>query len=289
MNRLSLWLVTALTALGPAIWGSTYIVTTEILPPDRPFIAAFLRCFPAGVMLLLWSRRMPAPGDWGKTLILAALNIGAFQALLFVAAYRLPGGLAAVVGAAQPLVVIGLAWALEGKRPVTMALVACVIGIIGMGILLLSPESQWDTWGMVAAIVGALCMALGTYLSHRWRSGMPILAFTAWQLMLGGLMLAPLALWLDPPLDSSLSGIQIGGYLYLCLVGALLAYTLWFRGIAVLPSVAVSSLGLLSPLTAVILGWLILGQAMTGSSLLGIILVMGSVLAVQWISNRPAK
>jgi probable blue pigment (indigoidine) exporter len=53
--------------------------------------------------------------------------------------------------------------------------------------------------------------------------------------------------------------------------------------------VAVSSLGLLSPLTAVILGWLILGQSMTGSSLLGIILVMGSVLAVQWISNRPAK
>ncbi|XOT98280.1 EamA family transporter, partial [Alcaligenes pakistanensis] len=48
MNRFSLWIVTALTALGPAIWGSTYIVTTEILPPDRPFIAAFLRCFPAG-------------------------------------------------------------------------------------------------------------------------------------------------------------------------------------------------------------------------------------------------
>ncbi len=100
-------------------------------------------------------------------------------------------------------------------------------------------------------------------------------------------MLAPLALWLDPPLDGSLSMMQISGYLYLCLVGALLAYTLWFRGIAVLPSVAVSSLGLLSPLTAVILGWLILGQAMTGTSLLGMVLVMGSVLAVQWISNRP--
>ncbi|WP_415302304.1 DMT family transporter [Alcaligenes sp. SJTW-7] len=287
MTRFSLWLVTALTALGPAIWGSTYIVTTEILPADRPFIAAFLRCFPAGVILLLWSRRMPAQGEWGRTLILAALNIGAFQALLFVAAYRLPGGLAAVVGAAQPLVVIALAWALEGKRPISLALVACVLGIVGMGILLLSPHSQWDAWGMLAAIVGALCMALGTYLSHRWRSSMPILAFTAWQLMLGGLMLAPLALWLDPPLDGSLSMMQISGYLYLCLVGALLAYTLWFRGIAVLPSVAVSSLGLLSPLTAVILGWLILGQAMTGTSLLGMVLVMGSVLAVQWISNRP--
>lgn len=286
MTRLQLWFLTALTALGPAIWGSTYIVTTEILPAGRPFIAAFLRCFPAGLMLLLWMRKAPARRDWGRVLVLAALNIGVFQALLFIAAYRLPGGLAAVVGAAQPLVVIALAWAVDGKRPVVLALIASVAGIAGMGVLLLSPHSQWDAWGMAAAILGALCMACGTYLSRRWRSDLPVLAFTGWQLLLGGLMLAPLALWADPPLDSSLTWTQAGGYLYLCLAGALLSYALWFRGIALLSPVAVSSLGLLSPITAVILGWLLLGQSMTGASLLGIILVLGSVLTVQWASSR---
>ena len=74
------WMDALTTAVGPVIWGSTYIVTTELLPPDRPFTAALLRTLPAGLLL-----------------VLAALNIGVFQALLFVAAYRLPGGVAAVV------------------------------------------------------------------------------------------------------------------------------------------------------------------------------------------------
>ena len=57
---------------------------------------------------------------------------------------------------------------------------------------------------------------------------------------------------------------------------------LWFRGIARLAPVAVSSLGLLSPLVAVLLGWALLGQSITGVALLGLIAVLGSILAVQW-------
>ena len=88
-----------LTALAPAIWGTTYIVTSQFLPPDRPFIAALLRVLPAGIALLIWSRRFPQRGEWAKLIVTGILNIGAFQALLFIAAYRLPGGLAAVIGA----------------------------------------------------------------------------------------------------------------------------------------------------------------------------------------------
>ena len=67
-------------------------------------------------------------------------------------------------------------------------------------------------------------------------------------------------------------------------VAAVVAYALWFRGIARLPSVAVSSLGLLSPVTAVLLGWALLGQTMTGVSLVG---MLASILAVQWAMSRP--
>jgi probable blue pigment (indigoidine) exporter len=70
--------------------------------------------------------------------------------------------------------------------------------------------------------------------------------------------------------------------------GALLAYALWFRGIARLSPVAVSSLGLLSPLTAVALGWALLGQSLGGVSLLGMALVIGSILAVPWASAPRA-
>ncbi|MGF6119450.1 putative blue pigment (indigoidine) exporter [Janthinobacterium lividum] len=276
-----------LTALAPLIWGSTYIVTSELLPPDRPFTAALIRVLPAGLLLLLVMRRLPARRDWVRVLILSALNIGVFQALLFVAAYRLPGGLAAVVGAIQPLLVMGLAWGVEGRRPARLALLASVLGVAGMGVLLLSPRTVWEPVGIAAALGGTACMAAGTYLTRRWKPDLPVLALTGWQLLLGGLMLAPVAWLADAPLPA-LSLQQVLAYAYLCLAGALLAYALWFRGIARLSPVAVSSLGLLSPLMAVVLGWAVLGQAMTGWSMLGLLLVLASVLAVQWASARPA-
>ena len=148
-----------LTALAPLIWGSTYIVTSELLPPDRPFTAALIRVLPAGLLLLLLMRRLPARRDWGRVLILSALNIGVFQALLFVAAYRLPGGLAAVVGAIQPLLVMGLAWGVEGRRPARLALGASVLGVAGMGVLLLSPRTVWEPIGIAAALAGAATAA----------------------------------------------------------------------------------------------------------------------------------
>jgi probable blue pigment (indigoidine) exporter len=99
-------------------------------------------------------------------------------------------------------------------------------------------------------------------------------------------MLAPLAWLVDAPLPN-LTAVQVSAYCYLSLVGALLAYALWFRGIARLQAVAVASLGLLSPLTAVILGWIVLGQSMNGTAMIGLALVLSSVVSVQWIANRP--
>jgi probable blue pigment (indigoidine) exporter len=277
----STWLDVLITALAPAIWGSTYIVTTEILPPDRPFTAALLRALPAGLLLVLYSRYLPRSSEWPRLLVLAALNIGFFQALLFVAAYRLPGGLAAVVGAIQPLLVMGLVWSMDRQRPASLAVAASVVGIAGMAALLLAPGASWDPIGIAAAFVGTACMASGTYLTRRWRPTVPLLAFTGWQLLIGGVFLLPVAWLIDPPLPQ-LSPLQWLGYTYLSLFGALLAYVLWFRGIARLAPVAVSSLSLLSPLVAVLLGWALLGQSITGVALLGLLAVLGSILAVQW-------
>ncbi|MCQ4093756.1 DMT family transporter [Erwinia persicina] len=274
-----------LTALAPAIWGSTYIVTSQLLPPDRPFTAALIRVLPAGLLLLLFTRRMPLRKDLGRLLVLSALNIGVFQALLFVAAYRLPGGLAAVLGAIQPLLVMVLTWTVDRRSPAQTTLWASVAGVIGMAMLLLSPQTVFEPVGITAAIVGAGCMATGVWLTRRWKIDLPVLSLTGWQLAIGGLMLAPVAWQMEAALPV-LTLPQWAAYGYLSLAGALLAYTLWFRGVARLPTVAVASLGLLSPLCAVGLGWVLLGQSITGTALAGLVVVLASVFAVQWKTSR---
>ncbi|MCL6333607.1 EamA family transporter [Pectobacterium carotovorum subsp. carotovorum] len=279
------WRDVILTALAPAIWGSTYIVTSEILPPDRPFTAALIRVLPAGLLLLLFTRRFPARRDWWRVLVLGALNIGVFQALLFVAAYRLPGGLAAVLGAIQPLLVMVLVWAVDHRAPRLATLWSAIIGVVGMAILLLSPQTTFEPVGVAAALLGAVCMATGVWLTRRWQLDLPVLPMTGWQLFLGGLMLAPVAWVVDAPLPA-LTLSQYAAYIYLCLAGAVISYGLWFRGITRLPTIAVASLGLLSPLTAVVLGWVLLSQSMTGTAFLGLAIVLASVFAVQWTTVR---
>ena len=275
------WRDVLLTAAAPAIWGSTYIVTTELLPPGRPLTAALLRTLPAGVLLLLYARVVPQRRDWWRIAVLSALNIGFFQALLFVAAYRLPGGLAAVLGSVQPLLVMGLTWAVDGRAPRRITLAAAGAGVGGMALLLLSPQTVPDPLGIIAALLGAISMATGMWLTRRWQVALPIGALTGWQLLLGGAMLMPAVRLWEAPLPADMSPLQWSAYAYLSLVGALLAYGLWFRGITRLPTVAVASLGLLSPLTAVVLGWALLAQSVSGMALCGLLAVLGSVWIVQ--------
>lgn len=294
MNIL-LWLV--LTALAPVIWGSTYIVTSELLPESLPFTAAVIRCVPAGVLLIMLSGFMPQAGQWRKLIALSALNIGVFQACLFMAAYRLPGGLAAVIGAIQPVIMLGLTWVILKTRPAKVSVFAALAAVIGMAILIMAPMAQqgvsWDVLGISAAAIGALSMALGMFFSRHWHDddstlAIPLLAFTGWQLTLGGLMLWPLA-WLIDPVLPQLTPSHMLAYGYLALVGTLLTYLLWFKGIRQLPPVAVSSLGLLSPLSAIILGWLILGQNIEGWALVGLVIVIISILLVQWSQNTAVN
>lgn len=280
MSKLSYIKDSLITAIAPLLWGTTYIVTTQVLPPDRPFSAAAIRVLPAGLCLLAWSRYWPERTWWPRLLVLAALNIGVFQALLFIAAYRLPGGLAAIFGALQPLLMLLLTSLAERQLPRLSLVLMAALGLPGMALLLWSPGLAWDIWGVLAALGGVCCIAAGTFLTRRWRPPMSVAALTAWQCSLGGIMLLPVAALIDPAMPE-LSLEQVAAYAYLSGFGALLAYLLWMRGIQKLPLVATSSLTLLSPLVAVTLGWLVLQQKLSAVALFGMLLVLTSVFLVQ--------
>lgn len=273
------------TALAPSIWGTTYLATTELLPPGRPLLAALLRSLPAGLVLVALARRLPQGSWWWRAPVLGALNIGAFFALLFVAAYRLPGGIAAIIIATQPLLVAGLASALLGERMRARTTLAGVAGLAGICLLVLRANLQLDVWGVAAAAGAAIVMACGVVLSKRWPSPAPLLATTGWQLAAGGLLLLPVALLVEAP-PPGLSIANLSGYGYLAVASAI-TYVLWFRGIRALSANSVIFLGLLSPVVATALGWLALGQTLTAPQALGGLVVLIAIVAAQ--SQRPRR
>lgn len=269
-----------LTSLAPISWGTTYIVATEFLPPNHPLLVASMRSLPIGILLTLGLRKLPQGNWWWRIIILGSLNIGLFQALLFVAAYRLPGGVAATAGSIQPLLVVFFAWLLLKQKPSQRAIVAAIMGFVGVGLLVLSPAAELDTIGIVAAIAGAGAMGLGTVLVKLWQPPVSLIVFTAWQLTVGGLVLLPIALITEGTF-SEITRTNLWGFIYLGLIGTGLAYALWFRGISKLNATAVAYLGLLSPVVASLIGYFFLQQTFTSIQLLGIILVLIAVLLGQ--------
>ncbi|AMH05158.1 EamA family transporter [Achromobacter xylosoxidans] len=273
-----------LTATAPAIWGSTYVVTTLMLPQGYPLTVAMLRALPAGLLLLLAVRQIPHGIWWLRSAILGALNFSIFWALLFVAAYRLPGGVAATLGAIQPLIVILLARALLGTPVRGLAVLAALAGIGGVALLVLGPKAALDPVGVAAGLASAASMALGTVLSRRWQPPVSALAFTSWQLTAGGALLLPVALLAEPGLPP-VTTLNVLGIAYLGLIGAALTYVIWFRGLARLEPAVVSSLGFLSPVSAVLLGWALLDQRLSAAQMAGMAIVVGSV----WLSQRVQR
>jgi probable blue pigment (indigoidine) exporter len=287
----------AATAVAPALWGTSYLVTTELLPENRPLLAAAVRALPAGLLLLGFvaivagRRALPTGAWWARSALLGMLNIGLFFALLFVAAYRLPGGVAAVLGAAGPFVVAGFAVPLLGERPAPRTLVAGAIGVAGVTMLVLRSTIGLDAVGIAAAAAGMVVFSLSTVLGRRW--GAPpgyrgrttaVLAFTGWQLTFGGVLLLVATLAVEGSLPG-LTVANVAGFSYLSLVGTALAYVLWFRGVTGLAPTRVTMLSLLSPVVAAVLGWVVLGQVLSAGQLAGAAAVLGAV--VLGASARP--
>jgi probable blue pigment (indigoidine) exporter len=247
-----------------------------------------MRALPAGLLLTVIFRQLPRGAWWWRVAVLGALNIGLTFALLFIGAYRLPGGVAATISSTQPLMVALLGWPLLHLRPARQTLVAGLVGIVGVGMLVLGGHISLDPIGVFGAATGGLATAAGVVMLKRWGrpEGVSVLAFTGWQLLAGAVLLAPLdALFEGVP--SHFTALNVGGYLYLGLIGTVLAYSLWFRGIGRLPASSVAFLSLLIPLVATIAGFIVYRQSLSPIQFVGMAIVLGSIIFAQRPATQP--
>ncbi len=279
------WRYSLIAAVAPLAWGTTYFVTEEFLPPDRPMFAALMRALPAGLLLLAFTRTLPRGDWWWRSAVLGLCNIGLFFPLIFLSAYGLPGGLAATVQALSPLAVMALAFVLIGERATVVRLVAAAVGLAGVMLLVLRTPDGVTGLGLFGAFGSVLVSGVGFVLIKRWTPPVGMLTLVSWQLMWGGLLLLPVSLLLEggpPAVDLAAAG----GYLWIGLFGTVLAYACWFTGLRNMPAGAVAIVGLLNPVMGTTLGVLLAAEAFGPVQALGMALVIGGVLAGQLRRSR---
>ncbi|MFE6286606.1 DMT family transporter [Streptomyces sp. NPDC057877] len=266
----------ALTAIAPVAWGTNYFVTHAFLPADSPLYGAAWRALPAGLLLLALRRQRPRGAWWGRSAVLGLLNVSVFFTLVYVASQTLPTSLASTVMAVSPLTMMLIAWPLVSERPRTPHLTGAAIGLAGVCLMLLTGADGVNPWGVLASAAAMLVSSFGYVLTKRWGTDTDVLASTAWQLTAGGLLLLPAAAAVEgPPPALSLSALL--AFAYVALVATALAFTVWFTGLRHLPAGTVGLIGLVNPVTGVLLGTALASETLTAQQLGGLALVLTGV------------
>ncbi|MET0234995.1 MAG: EamA family transporter [Kibdelosporangium sp.] len=278
---------TLVTAMAPIAWGSTYFVTHEFLPAGSPLYGALLRALPAGLLLLLVRRRLPRGSMWWKSLVLGLLNMSAFFALVYVSAQMLATSIASTVMATSPVVMMVFAWLLLSARPGLRQLAGAGIGLAGVGLMLFAGVVAVDIRGVLAAIAAMVLSSFGYVLSKKWTGEVDVLSSTAWQLVAGGLALVPFAVVFEgaPP---ALDGRALIAFGYVAVVATAIAFAAWFTGLKHLDAGTVGLVGLLNPVTGVLLGTLVAAESLNGQQLCGLVLVLTGILLGRRGATRVA-
>jgi probable blue pigment (indigoidine) exporter len=284
----------SITAIAPIAWGTTYLVTHRFLPADYPLYGAAIRALPAGLLLLAVRRRLPHGSWWWKSLVLGALNMGAFFALVYLAAQTLPTSIASTIMAISPVVMMLLAWSALAERPLAAQMVGAGVGIGGVFLMLFDGAVAINAYGVLASVAAMAMSSFGYVLAKKWSADIDVFSLTSWQLIAGGLTLTPVAVAVEglPPTMGTSAVVAFG---YVTIVATALAFAVWFTGLRHLSAGGVGLIGLLNPITGVLLGTTIAGEMLAVHQICGLVLVFVGILLGQpgtarlLIFRRPAR
>lgn len=272
------------------IWAYSWVVMKQVLAYAGPFHFAALRYLLGAAVLfgaLVLTRQSLRPPPLLLTLMIGLCQTTAFQGLEQWALIDGGAGHVSLLAYTMPFWAVLLAWLLLGDRPTRRHWVGVGLAAAGL-VCIIEP---WKTMGSALsttlAIAGGAAWAAGTVLSKRMfqQHAPSVLNLTAWQMLLGGVMLAVVALAV-PERAIEWAPAFIAGLAYSVVLASSLAWWLWSIVLQRLPTTvaSVSSLGV--PIVSVLLAWLILHEQPSLMTLVGIVFVLAGLIAVSGIGRK---
>jgi drug/metabolite transporter (DMT)-like permease len=276
-----LFLVTVVLA-----WGLTWPINKVILRSLPPLWAVALRTALAAAVLVLVAsfrgRLVPPPrGDMPVLLSITLLHIVGFSVLSTWGLMRVPAGRSVVLAYTTPLWVIPGAWLFLGERLTPRRAAGVAIGLAGLVTLFNPLALDWTdgqiVLGHLAIVAAAMLWALSILhiRGHRWIS--TPFELLPWETMLATVILVPLAVLGAGSLHAEWTPRLVLLVLYAGIPGSALAYWAVAMASRDLPAVT-TSLGLLAtPVVSVIAATIFLGEPLTPSLVVAIVLILGGV------------
>lgn len=260
------------------LWGGSFFFSKVALGELPPFSVVLGRVAVAALALnlavRLSGRRMPADRRiWGRFALMGALNNLLPFSLIFYGQTQIPSGLAAILNASTPLWGVLLAhWLTRDERLTPNRLAGALIGFLGV-VILIGPELLGGLGAQSLAqlaVLGAACSyACASIFGKGFRGTPPLVAATGQVTATAGMAL-PIALLVDRPWALPAPGLVTwGALLGLALLSTALAYGIYFRLLARAGATNLLLVTFLIPVSALLLGTLILGERLAPGDFVG--------------------
>jgi drug/metabolite transporter (DMT)-like permease len=277
------------------IWGSTYLAIRFAVETLPPFLMAGVRFLVAGAVLYGWRRASgaarPSPAQWRAATVVGGLMLLGGNGGVVWAEQWIESGTAALIVATVPMWMVLLDWLRpDGRSPRPLVWAGIVVGLAGVGVLFGVPQDgEMYRAGWLVLVLASVSWAVGSLYSRTALLPAPLMA-TGMQMLAGGGLLVVAAVvtgelqGLDPAAFSVRSLLALA---YLIVFGALVGYSAYVWLLRVTTPAVASTYAYVNPVVAVILGWALAGEALTGRIVLASVVIVGGVALITRASRSP--
>jgi drug/metabolite transporter (DMT)-like permease len=270
-----------------AMWSSAFTSARMIVMDAPPLTALAIRFLISGLIgiglaLLLGQKARLSRAQWRSVVIFGICQNALYLGFNFVAMTRVEAGLASIIASMMPLMVALLGWMVFGERVRPLGMAGLCAGFLGAAIIMGSRLSGGvDGAGVVLCLLGMGALAVATLSVRSATSGGNLLMIVGLQMLVGSAALTLPALTLETWAVNWTPRLGLA-FAFTTLVPGLLATWVWFRLVGRIGAVRAATFHFLNPVIGISTGALLLGERLDPLDLLGVAIIAGGILAVQW-------
>ena len=266
-------------------WGLNFPIMKHLLTEWPPLSSRGLCGIvgAAALALVAFARRqqLSVPRRmWLRLLLVSTLQIGSWTAFMGLALLWLSASEAAVLGISIPVWVAFVAWPVLGERLSPLRALSLLVALAGIVVLIGGNGLEANVEklpGILCALAGAVCVALGTVLTKHFPMAMPPLSLAAWQVGLGCLPIAIIGLAVEHPQLADLSTTGWASMVYMTVIQFCLCYVCWFAALERLPAATASIGTLLVPVVGVLAAAAMLHEPLGLREIGALVVTLGGV------------
>lgn len=274
------------------MWSSAFATGRIIVVDASPLLVLALRFLISGCIAVTIARLRGQSWHLSRPVARSVVIFGLCQNALylglnFVALQWIEGSLASVIASSMPLLVAAVGFIL-GERLPKLGLAGLLAGFMGVALIMGSRITHGaDPTGVALCLIGALALAVATRLVKSVSAGGNLLMVVGLQMLVGSAILAVAAMALETPRLNLTPHLMLA-LTYQILIPGLTATLVWFSLVGRIGAIRASTFHFLNPFFGVTVAAILLNEHITPTDVLGVMIAMAGILAVQ-ISRQAAS